>query len=333
VQHECRELLPEYLRFMVGIVDAEDLPLNISRETLQDNQLLRKIRGTLIRKVLDKLVEMTNDPAMFRTFYQQFGAIIKEGFHEDFDREHRGKLAKLLRFPSTHSQDAEDWVSFEEYLARAKEQKDQNAIYYLGAANLAAARGSAHLEAFRKRNWEVLLPTEPIDEFVLNVLGEYEGKKLISADSAEIVLPQDPTSEKAEELPTPGFERVLTLFRTALAGRVKDVRESKRLVDSPCCLTTKGPASSRMQHLIKQAQGVDVGQDRILEVNPRSPFIKRLAILSTNPDRDEFIQECGRQLLDNALILEGVLDNPQDVVNRIQKLMGTAADQLSAIIV
>ncbi|MFO0945511.1 MAG: molecular chaperone HtpG [Planctomycetota bacterium] len=334
VQNECRDVVPEYLRFLYGLVDSEDLPLNVSRETLQDNSVLRKIRALLTKKVLDRLHEISKESEEeYLKFYRQFGATLKEGIGTDF--ENRERIARLLRFTSTASDTPGTVTSLDQYIARCPENQKQ--IYYIGGPDLAALRKSPNLEIFKKRGLEVLFLTDPIDEFIMANLREYEKRPLTSIDSADLDLPDVPESEakeeKKEEAPASGFGKVLTIFRSALDGKVEDVRESKRLTDSPCCLVSSdGGMSTQMQKLLKLANKDFEISKKILEINPSSPLIRRLSSLASNSDHDSFIAECGRQLFSNAMLLEGFLSDPQDTVARVQEFMEQAAEKRSPII-
>ena len=226
MQSDCRELLPEYLRFLRGLVDSEDLPLNVSRETLQDNTIIRQIRTSLVKGVLDRLDQLAKDqPDDFRTFYDQFGRMLKEG--AIVDPINRERIAKLLRFASSLTEDPEAKVSLDEYVGRMPE--DQKRIYYLGGPDLASITKSPNLEIFRRRGLEVLFLTEPIDEFAINALGSYGGKTLTSIDSADLELPASGKDEKAvvagesaeSKGAESGFSRVLELFREAVGHRVQ----------------------------------------------------------------------------------------------------------------
>jgi molecular chaperone HtpG len=333
VQSECQELVPEYLRFLYGLVDSEDLPLNVSRETLQDNTVIRRIRNTLVKGVLDRLQQLTDEkPEEYLAFYRQFGPILREGIA--VDPAHRDRVAKLLRFTSSHSEGAGTLTSLDDYLKRAP--ADQKRIYYLGGPDLAAIQKSPNLEVFRRRGLEVLYLTDPIDEFVMSGLGTYDGKTLTSIDAADLELPgAEPEAEKkeGEEAPAGGLARVLELFRQALGDRVKEVRASKRLTDSPCCLVNAdGTMSTQMQRLLKMAHKDFPATERIFEVNPAAPLVRRLASLSANPDHDGFIKQCALQLWTNAQVLEGTLVEPEEMVTRIQSLLEEAAEKRSPIL-
>jgi molecular chaperone HtpG len=336
VQSECRELVPEYLRFLRGLVDSEDLPLNISRETLQDNSVIRRISSALVKGVFDRLDNLAaDDPDTFRKFYEQFGRVLKEGLI--VEPAHRERIAKLLRFASSKSDDPRALMSFDAYLEKMPES--QNRIYYLAGTDHASIAKSPNLEIFRRRGLEVLFLTDPVDEFALKSLGSYKEKRLTSIDSADIEIPETAavleTSEGASGAPTAesGFGRVLELFRAALGARVREVRESKRLTDSPCCLVSaEGGMSTQMQRLLKMANKEFVESARILEVNPSAPLVRRLCRLSANADHEAFIKQCALQLWTNAMILDGIVPEPEDLVARMQSFMTEAAEKRSPLI-
>lgn len=335
VQSDCREMLPEYLRFLRGLVDSEDLPLNVSRETLQDNSVIRRIRTSLVKGILDRLDKLAKDDSeAFSMFYQQFGQMLKEGIM--VDHLNRERLAKLLRFESTGAEDSKLRTSLEEYIARMGEK--QTRIYYLGGPDASAIRNNPNLEIFRRRKLEVVLLTEPIDEFVMNALGAFQGKDLTSIDSEDLGLPEtgdESDSAKAESSSTnlPGIAHVLDLFRSALGDKVAEVRVSKRLVDSPCCLVNaEGGLSSQMQRILKMANQELPAVGKILEINPDAPLIGRLRSLGANPDHDPFIKRCALQLWSNAAVLDGTLPDPEDMVKRVQEFMTEAAEKRSPLI-
>ena len=329
VQHDCRDLLPDYLRFLVGLVDSEDLPLNVSRETLQDNSVIRKIRGSLVKGVFDRLAKLgADDPDGYRTFFEQFGPILKEGIVTE--SEHRDKLANLLRFTSSHDDASGAWTSLRDYVARAG--ADQGAIYYLGGPDLASIRKNPSLEILRKRGVEVLFLVDPIDEFVMTSLGTFEGKDLRSVDAADLDLP-GPEIETPEPSADSGFGKVLDIFRKSLGDRVTEVRESKRLTESPCCLVNATPGfSTQMQRIMSQANREFPAIGRVLEVNRASPLIARLSELSANAANEPFIALCGQQLWSNALAIEGTLAEPEGQIARTMDLMRQTAESKSTLI-
>jgi molecular chaperone HtpG len=345
VQDDCRELLPEYLRFLYGVVDSADLPLNVSRETLQDHKLLPKLKRVLTKKVLDYLSTLADEQVeTFRTFYKQFGPILRTGIGHDF--ENRERIAKLMRFHSTHSaaegqilgegsdgQAAIPTVSLDEYIKRAA--TDLTQIYYLSGPDLGALSRHPHLEAFRKRNLEVLFLNDPIDEFALTQLYQYENKQLISIDSADVKFPDSTRPADEPERPaTPAhFTRVVELFRGALDAKVSDVRESSRLTNSPCCLVNvQGTMSSQLQNVLKHSMKEFEMPKRILELNPHAPLINRLCELTANPDNDDFIRDCGRQLFADAQILDGLVPDVEETTRRSLRFMEELANSRKMIV-
>jgi molecular chaperone HtpG len=335
VQSECRELVPEYLRFLRGLVDSEDLPLNVSRETLQDNSVIRKIRAALQKGVLDRLDHLAADnPDAFRTFHDEFGRMLKEGLV--VDPANRERIAKLLRFASSRGEGMIAGVSLDEYLARMP--AGQSRIYFVAGPESGAITKSPNLEIFRRRGLEVLYLTDPIDEFAINALGTYQGRSLTSIDSADIDLPEtgEPAEIAASAGATPaaesGFPRLLDLFRAALGQRVSDVRESNRLTDSPCCLVNvDGTMSTQMRRLLKLANQEFSEGARILEVNPGAPLIRRLCRLTANEQHEAFIKECALQLWSSAMILDGAVPEPEALVARVQSFMSEAAEKRSPL--
>lgn len=336
VQNDCRELLPEYLRFLYGLVDSADLPLNVSREALQDNTVFRKMKKVLVRKVLDFLAQLADDQEKYLKFYRQFGGILREGVVNDF--EHRDKLAHLLRFDSSHISDNDELTSLAAYLERAPE--DQKQIYFVHGPDRNAIRNNPGLEVFAKRGLEVLYLSDPADEFILSSLREFEDKTIISVDADDVELPEDPdapTSDTedqtaADNLPA-GFNNLLSLLREALKDQVEDIRQSDRLTESPCCLVNpKGAMSTQLQQLLQQHDTNFEAPRRILEINPQAPLIQRLSELTANAQHIEFIKQCGLQLYAHARLLAGLPPDEEALVDRMQDFMQQLAQQRSPII-
>jgi molecular chaperone HtpG len=336
VQNDCRQLLPEYLRFIYGLVDSADLPLNVSREALQDNTVFRKIRKVLTKRVLDHLSKFAeDDAAKYRTFIEQFGPSLREGIATDF--EHREKVASLLRFKSSHD-DGDGLVSLDEYVTRAGEKASQ--IYYLAGPDLGTLRRSPNLEAFRKRGIEVLFLTDPIDEIALSTLGHFKEKEIVSADSADAKLPSgnDETADDSETTiiePPSGFELLLSIFRDALSNDVADVKQSDRLADSPVCLVSpEGTAgySAQLQKVLSMSNAGFEPPKRVLEVNPGNALIRRLSELAANEQNTPFVRDCARQLFTNAQLLAGIAPDTQDLVNRTQTFMEELAGKRTSVI-
>ncbi|MFN0051414.1 MAG: molecular chaperone HtpG [Planctomycetales bacterium] len=345
VQDDCRDLLPEYLRFLHGVVDSADLPLNVSRETLQDHKLLPKLKKVLTKKILDHLVSLAEEqPETFQTFHEQFIPVLRTGIGEDF--ENRERIARLLRFHSSHSaaertvvtDQPQHWhdapsVSLDAYLKRAPEGQSQ--IYYLIGPDLQALSRHPHLEPFRKRHLEVLFLNDPIDEFALTQLHSFEGKSLISIDSADVKFPETGAAAETTDTPPnpPHFLRVLELFRGALSDKAADVRESSRLTDSPCCLVnTQGTMSSQLQKVLSHTIKEFVPPKRIMEVNPHAPLIKRLCELSVNLQNDDFIRDCGRQLFADAQLIDGLIPDVQETASRSLRFMEELSQTRSVIL-
>ncbi|MAT14052.1 MAG: molecular chaperone HtpG [Planctomyces sp.] len=336
VDSQCRDLLPEYLRFIQGIVDSADLPLNVSRETLQDNTIFRKIKKVLTKKVLDHLQKISEgEKEEYLKFYREFGLMLREGLNQDF--EHRMKIAKLLRFRSSDS-NGDELTSLDEYLSRSKE--DQTQIYYIGGPSLSQIRNNPNLEVFRRKGLEVLYLVDPIDEFVLAQLNMYEEKRLVSVDSADIEFPESTKEVDAEEetraeeaASTTGFEQVVELFKEALGDQVQDVRASKRLREGISTLVSTGGISTQLeQALSMQAPEQMPLSKRILEVNAAAPLIQRLSDISGNDEHHDFIKDCARQVYANALLSVGLLPNVDEMVHRVDDLLLNAAQNRSSIV-
>jgi len=317
IMDDAEALMPVYLRFVKGVVDSSDLPLNVSRELLQESRDVKAIREGCAKRVLSMLESLADsdnadEKAKYQKFWHEFGAVLKEGVGEDF--ANRERLAKLLRFASTH---ADEGVSFADYVGRMKE--GQQPIYYITADNLAAARSSPQLEIFRKKGIEVLLLTDRVDEWMLSHLYEFEGHALQSVAKGAVDLGnlQDEAEKKqadeAAELAKPLVEKL----KAALKDRAKDVRVTARLVDSPACLVVEsGDMSAHLARLLKQA-GQDAPKSMpILEINPQHALIQRLA-----SDGAPF-DDLAHIVFDQAWLAEGgQLDNPAEYVQRVTRLL------------
>lgn len=338
VQNDNRDLLPDYLRFLRGVVDSSDLPLNVSREALQDNTVFRKMKKVITKKVLDHLDSIASEDAeTYSKFYTEFGGVLREGIGQDLDFKDR--LAKLLRFTSTKASSDDALVSLADYCERAGE--DQKQIYFATGSDRAAVLRDPNLEIFRKRNLEVLILTDPVDEYVLGTLGSFEEHDLVSIDSSDLKLPEakeDETSEKTDEDETAssevpkGFDRVLALIKETLGDQVEDVRESQRLTESACCLVNSSGAQSTTMQKVLQVNMPDFEMSKmILEINPKAALISRLCEIAANSDNDSFVRDCGQQLYANAMILAGLAPNGNDMADRVQSFMMELARQRSSI--
>lgn len=317
IMDDCDALLPPWLRFVRGVVDSDDLPLNVSREILQDSAIVRGIKKQVTRKTLDLLAEIAKDkPEDYRGVWQNFGRVLKEGVHLDWD--HKDRLAELLRYESSHG---EGLSSLADYVSRMKD--GQEAIYYLLGESSRAVSESPHLEALRARGFEVLFMTDFVDQFAVDALREYKGKKLVSAMAADLKLGESETEKEARK----GlFESLKPLFSRAekvLTGRVKEVRGSDRLTDSPACLVTPAGGLNPAVERVLRAHGRDVPEvKRILEVNPSHPLIKGLqSRIEKNAD-DPQVGEWIEVLYDQALLTEGApIENPQQFARRLTALL------------
>ena len=315
IMDDAEALMPVYLRFVKGVIDSADLPLNVSRELLQESRDVKAIREGSTKKVLSMLEDVAeNQKDKYSEFWAQFGAVLKEGLGEDHGNQER--LAKLLRFASTH---ADDGVSFADYASRMKEGQDP--IYYLTADTLATARNSPQLEVFRKKGIEVLLLTDRVDEWMLSHLYEFDGHALTSVAKGGVDLGklQDEDEKKAAEATAEALKPLLERLKTALKDRAKDVRSTTRLVDSPACIVVdEGDVSGHLARMLKQAgQSASAGKP-ILEINAEHALIKRLE----SAERSEHFDDLAHILFDQALLAEGgQLEDPAAYVRRVNGLL------------
>ncbi len=325
IQENFKELLPNYLRFIEGVVDSEDIPLNVSREMVQATPLIEKIKKILIRRVANELSDLADEePETYRTFWQEFGAFIKEGIATDPDS--KGKFTGLLRFQSSRSENADDLISLGEYTDRLK--SDQNEIYYILGDSFEVISRSPHLEYFKKHDIEVLYLTDPLDSFMLVSLTEYNGKSLKNVDDAGLDLPEeDKTEEDAEEkISKDDFEALIGRFKETLGDRVTDVQESKILTDSPCRLVNPADATNTNMQRVQRFLGKDYEvPKKILEINRNSVLVQNISTRLEANAEDALIDPLIEQLFENALVSEGLHPNPADMINRIQQLMEAAA--------
>jgi molecular chaperone HtpG len=313
IMDDAEQFLPLYLRFVKGVVDSSDLPLNISRELLQQNPDLTAMRGALTKRVLDMLGKLAGDDD-FGKFWAEFGQVLKEGLVEDF--ANKDKLAKLLRFASTHSgTDAQD-QSLEDYISRAKD--DQDKVYYILAENYATAIASPHLEQLRERGIEVLLLTDRIDPWVVEGIGEYEGKTLLDIARSALDLP-DGDGSISQDVTNEEHKSLLKKIKRVLRDRVEAVNVSRRLVDSPACVVAGDDDLNPQLRRMLEASGQEIPESKpILEINVDHPLVGRL---SSESDDGRF-DELSHILLDHALLAEGSqLDNPAEYVHRMNKLL------------
>ena len=312
IMDDAESLLPTYLRFVKGVVDSADLPLNVSRELLQESRDVKAIREGNTRRVLAMIEDLAkNDEAKFQDFYREFGAVLKEGLGEDF--ANRERIAKLLRFASS-TQDAP--TSLADYKARMKE--GQEAIYYITADTLAAAKNSPQLEVFKKKGIEVLLMTDRVDEWALSQLFEFDGTPLQSVAKGAVDLGklQDEEEKKKSEEVAETLKPLLEKLKAALQDKAQDVRVTSRLVDSPACLVVEDHGMSlQLARMLKQAGQEAPVSKPILEINPEHPLVKKL-------DSAVAFDDLAHILFDQALLAEGGLpDDPMAYVKRVNALL------------
>ncbi len=320
IMEDAEKLMPRYLRFVRGVIDSNNLPLNVSREILQGSKVIDSIRSGSVKKVLSMLEKIAkNDPEKYQKFWREFGKVIKEGPAEDF--ANREKIGKLLRFATTHSGDEEQNVSLEDYIGRMQEGQDK--IYYIAADSHSAAKNSPHLEIFRKKGIEVLLLSDRVDEWLTSHLMEFEGKKLQSVAKGELDLGADEESEKELEEKAKSAEKLLKRMKKALQDKVEDVRVTNRLTDSPACIVlNEQDMAMHMQRLLKEA-GHDLPSSKpILEINPDHPIVKKL---DAEKSKTKFA-DWSDILFDQALLAEGgQLDDPAGFVAKLNQMLVTIA--------
>ncbi len=327
ITDRCDELVPAWLRFLRGVVDSADLPLNVSREMLQNNPVLTRIRQAITRRVLGELErKAANEAESYADFWQNFGAVLKEGIYEDF--EHRQQLLKLARFRSSEH---DGWVSLADYIARMK--PGQNAIYTINGDSIEGLKRSPQLEGFRAKGVEVLLLTDAVDDFWLASAPDFEGKPFRSvtrggADLDAIQGEEKSETDKAGEDKPEAVEgaalgTLVALLKTVLGERVRDVRESKRLTDSACCLVAgDGDMDMHLERLLRLNKQFAQETPRILEINPRHPLIKGMAERAGQSGAADALQDNALLLLDQARIVEGEPPaDPQAFAQRLAKVM------------
>ncbi len=323
ITEECEELIPPYLRFVRGVVDSEDLPLNISREMLQNNPILGKIRAGIVKRVVSELQKRSaGEPDPYLEFWSTFGAVLKEGIYEDI--EQRDALLKLARFRSTAQE--QGWVGLADYLGRMK--PGQEAIYTLSGEEAEALRTSPHLEAFRAKGVEVLLLTDPVDEFWVPAVGSFDGKPFRSvtrgaADLSKIAAGADEAKPVPDGAADPEIDRLIALLKLALKDAVKDVRRSGRLTDSPVVLVAdEHDLDIHLERLLRQHRQLDHAAPRILEINPAHPLIRGMAAVVKASGEVEAVTETAWLLLDQARILDGEIpSDPAGFARRLARAL------------
>ena len=354
IQNDC-ELLPLYLRFVRGVVDCDDLPLNVARESLQNNPVVAKIRQTLTRRILSKIEELaTKEPTSFLTFWESFGIVLKEGVARDF--EHHEQVSKLLRFfssfssklaadaatpaedgegeeaaktaPEKRTTETEGLVALQDYVDRMK--SDQEVIYYVTGDSRRQVEQSPLMEPFGKHQLEVLFLTDPVDEWVVNSLQDFDGKRFQAIDAEDLELPEEVKLEGVES--TQDKERTIDLvsfLKKELESRVGEVKESSRLSDSPCALVVpKGGLSQQMERLMRMSDENFPLTKRTLEVNPNHLAIRNMGELLKVDRESPELKEWAHFLVDYVLLAEGRVEEPQRVMRQIQKMMAAASEAM-----
>lgn len=332
IDGDNKACLPKYLRFVKGVVESSDLPLNVSRETLQQNRMIAKIRDNLTRKLLDEFLKLADkEPDKYKEFWKTFNRFIKEGYG---DIANRDKLQDLYRFNSSRHDSDEDIVSLGDYVAAMPE--GQSAVYYLSGPSREALDRDPRLELFRKNKIEVLYLYDPADEFVLGALGDYKEKKLVSADQVKAEdLQLDKKSDETEKSDEsdeskkdeqPDIQPVIDRFKEILGERVIDVRTSERLVDSPACLVgDDSQLSSHMEKMMRMMNKADDLPKRVLELNPNHSLIKSLAQMIGDDGKASFVETACEQLFEGCMLLDGYLSDPHTLVERMNQVLDQAA--------
>jgi molecular chaperone HtpG len=323
ITDHCEEVLPHWLRFVKGLVDSEDLPLNISREMLQQNPILTLIRGGLVKRVLAELGKKAeNDIEAYKAFWENFGAVLKEGIYEE--AEQREALLKLARFRSTKSDAENELVSLADYVGRM--QEGQEAIYYITGDNLDAVARSAQLEGYKAKGVEVLLLTDPIDEFWIPAVEKFDGKefKSVTRGGADLDKVKAADAKAPEKKPAAeGIDNLIALMKLTLKDAVKDVRLSSRLTDSAVCLVAdEGDMDMRLARLLKQHRQLDATLQRVLEINGSHPLIAALAKAVSSGSKKDAVGDASWVLLDQAKLQEGeTLNDPTAFGQRLSGLL------------
>ena len=319
ISDDVPELMPHFLRFMTGVIDTSDLPLNVSREMLQKTPVLGKIQRGIVRRIINELKKRAEDIADYNKFWEAFGIVFKEGLYEPSDN--REDIADLCRFYSTNS---EEFTTFADYVSRMKD--GQQHIYYLTGTDLATLRINPQLEGFAARDIEVLLLTDPIDEFWVQTYTEYKGKKIVSvmhaAEDLDKIKPVHKETEKA--LKKSEADKLIAKMKEILAGSVSDIRTTDRLTKSPIALITPaGQMSMNLERLMRaHGQQINFASERVLEINPRHPLIHKLADLVDNADMAEHLNDSIWVLYDQTLVAEGEsVKDPAKFAERLSRLL------------
>jgi molecular chaperone HtpG len=315
IMDDCKELIPEYLRFIKGVVDAPDLNLNVSREILQQDRLVMNIRKNIVKKILDKMAGM--EAETYAEFYEEFGQVIKEGIYTDHAKKE--KIAALARYKTTKSEGK--WVSLETYIKNM--QEDQKEIFYITGDDANALLNSPHLEQLKEKNYEVLLMTDPVDEWVVQSLTEFDGKPLKSAEKGDLDV-----NEKEEEKQKEDFNSLFGFIKGQLESKVKEVKASARLKESVACLTGDDHDMSAYMEKILKASGQTTPEvKRVLELNMTHPLMDRIKSVYENDRENAALKDYSQMLFDLAVVAEGgKLDNPARFSRQVGDAMAKAME-------
>jgi len=318
IMDDAEALMPRYLRFVRGVIDSNDLPLNISREILQGNKTIDTMRKASVKRILGLLEDLAkNKPDKYQEFWNEFGKVLKEGPAEDF--ANKEQIARLLRFSSTHTDSEIQSVSLEDYVARMKPEQDK--IYYVTAETFSAAKNSPHMEIFRKKNIEVLLLSDRVDEWLVSSLSEFDGKQLQSIAKGELDLSKLGAEEdkKEQEQAAESAKDIIGKLKDVLTDKVEDVRVSNRLTSSASCIVlNEQDMALYMQNLLKQAGQELPSSKPVLEINPTHPLVERM---KQQLESDQF-KDWATILFDQAVLAEGgQLEDPAGFVHKLNALM------------